>query len=349
MIVLVPVRDDAQQRSTAVAGASLLLVVTYFALRITPLPAFESSGQAIRSLDPLFVERFAVPEPAEALPDAERVSASATAPALEQEVGAAIDELERRFAASSTASAPTSTASGETRADAGGISADAERFDALFGAGPALPPPGRDRAAPDAVATSRRNAVEFGTRIAGTEPTLAEGRGAAAGAPSVGPTVRAEAGGGSGRRGPPPESVTIRSFEPERLADIGADRLAGWMRAHAQVLPVGVRVHLGHQPAFLTSAVALVAGPREFELFLMYNTALRELHILLVEGDRSVYLIDRGFQEATRSLREGTVRRLAGEIVAVDSRASAASSERAREFYGIFLSWWERTARDASR
>jgi hypothetical protein len=348
VIVLVPVRDDARQRTTSVAGASLLLAVTYFALRSTPLPAFESSGQAIRSLDPLFVERFAVPEPTEELPVPGRVTATEAAPALEQEVGAAIEELERRFAASTPASGPTTTAPGESRADARGIAADAERFDALFGADPALPPPRRERAAPEAVATSRRSAVEFGTRIAGTEPTLVEGRGTVA-APSVGPTVRAEAGGGSARRGPPPEPVTIRSYEPERLATIGADRLAGWMRAHTRELPVGVRVHLGHQPAFLTSVVALVAGPREFELYLMYNSALRELHILLVEGDRSVYLIDRGFQEASRSLREGTVRRLNGEIVAVDSRASAASSERAREFYGIFLSWWEMTARDASR
>ncbi len=81
----------------------------------------------------------------------------------------------------------------------------------------------------------------------------------------------------------------------------------------------------------------------------MFNESLRELHIVLVEGDRSVYLIDRGFQEQSRSLREGTVRRFEGEILAVDSRTGAASSDRAREFYNVFLSWWEVAKQDVSR
>ena len=77
----------------------------------------------------------------------------------------------------------------------------------------------------------------------------------------------------------------------------------------------------------------------------MYNESLRELHIVLVEGDRSVYLIDRGFQAQSRSLREGTVRRIEGEIMTVDSQRRAASDDRAQEFYNIFLSWWETASR----
>jgi len=58
-------------------------------------------------------------------------------------------------------------------------------------------------------------------------------------------------------------------------------------------------------------------------------------------------MIDRGFQEESRSLREGTVRRLDGRIVAVDSRTASASSERAQDFYNVFLSWWESVNDDA--
>ena len=35
------------------------------------------------------------------------------------------------------------------------------------------------------------------------------------------------------------------------------------------------------------------------------------------------------------------VRRDGRDIVAVNSRRDAASSEHSREFYGLFLSWWE--------
>jgi hypothetical protein len=48
-------------------------------------------------------------------------------------------------------------------------------------------------------------------------------------------------------------------------------------------------------------------------------------------------MIDRDFQEQSRSLREGTVRRAGGEIVAGDSRTAAAAGERAQEFYDVLL------------
>jgi hypothetical protein len=43
-------------------------------------------------------------------------------------------------------------------------------------------------------------------------------------------------------------------------------------------------------------------------------------------------------------LREGVVRRDGRDIVAVNSRRDAASNERSREFYGLFLSWWEQAS-----
>ena len=102
---------------------------------------------------------------------------------------------------------------------------------------------------------------------------------------------------------------------------------------------------MNFQPSFLTAAESFTEGGRAWELYLMYNETLRELHIVLVEGESSVYLIDRDFQEQSRSLREGTVRRSGDEIVAVDSRAGAPSGERAQEFYDVFLAWWESAGR----
>ena len=112
-------------------------------------------------------------------------------------------------------------------------------------------------------------------------------------------------------------------------------------------LPVGVRVHVNFEPTFLTSTALFASEGRNWELYLMFNQSLREVHLVLVEGNRSVYLIDRGFQEQSRSLREGTVRRTGGAIIAVDSQSGAASSDRARDFYNVFLSWWEVVKLDA--
>jgi sulfopropanediol 3-dehydrogenase len=126
-----------------------------------------------------------------------------------------------------------------------------------------------------------------------------------------------------------------------------ADRLALWMRSNPDDLPVGVRVHVNYEATFLTSTATFRDEGRNWELFMMFNESLRELHLVLVEGARSVYLIDRGFQEESRSLREGTVRRTGGSIVAVDSRSGTPSGERARDFYNVFLSWWEATKADA--
>ena len=77
------------------------------------------------------------------------------------------------------------------------------------------------------------------------------------------------------------------------------------MRSNPAPLPVGVRVHMNYESTFLTSVVPFDSNGARWELFLMYNEVLRELHIVLVQGDRSVYLIDRGFLEQSRFSTRG--------------------------------------------
>jgi hypothetical protein len=160
----------------------------------------------------------------------------------------------------------------------------------------------------------------------------------------VGPDVAVE----TGATRTTSSDVVIRDFESDSFDGSEADMLAAWMRSHAAELPIGVRVHMNYQPSFLTASAPFSSDGRQWELFLMFNESLREVHIVLVEGNQSVYLIDRGFLEQSRSLREGTVRRLDGQIVAVDSRTGAASSDRAADFYNVFLSWWEAARRDVT-
>lgn len=348
MILPVPRSDHARQRSVSAAGALALLFGLYAAMQAAPLPSFQSSNSMVRSLDPLFVERFAAPPP----PDVPQAAAKSEEPstdlpavvAMEEDVGVALSELSRKFGSEPTPTSGRSTTgavrtagAGEARAEGLGASGDEGLFAELFGGSDALPPPSA-RARPRAESpVTRRGALESGTRIRvadslGSESTLPV---------ASAPTGRVEALAERTRRAAPAHEVVVRAYEPERFSAIAVDRLGAWLRANQRELPVGVRVHLRQQPSFPTAAVPLLVDGRTIELYLMYNPSLRELHVVLVEGERSVYLIDRGFQSQSRSLREGTVRRLNGEIVAVNSQAAAAGSDRAREFYNIFLSWWD--------
>jgi hypothetical protein len=332
-------------RGVATLLTALLLVGAQAGLKGLAIPAFASGRSVIRELDPLMFERFAVPpapegrgdadeEPVAEAPEAEEPTAT-----FEQEVGAAMEQLDQLFAADDPAAPAVGREEGNRPGvDAGGISADvpADRFESLFGAGGA-DVAGRPGARRPSAARAGGAGIGLGIeeRPAARDSTAAD---PAAGLTGPGVSVRTGADRSGLEEG---GELAIRVHEAEAFDGSEADRLAVWMRAHPAELPVGVRVHMNYEAAFLTSASAFSSGGREWELYLMFNESLQEVHVVLIEGTRSVYLIDRGFQEQSRSLREGTVRRSGGQIMAIDSRTGAASGDQAREFYNVFLSWWE--------
>lgn len=345
MIKPKPKPSQAPSRAMATLLTAALMLGAYVGLKELAVPAFASSGDVIRELDPLVFERYAAPPPPD---DAVTPSASEEEPAdepeepgevvsFDEEVGAAVEELERLFtpdeAPPPTSDRPATT----TEAGTPGIAEDVadDRFEALFGPGEG-PDVGGAAARGPGRAGGDRGGVGLGIseRSAGDAGGPEEIADPASVTPDLGVLTETR------REATAESEVVIGEFEPESFDGTAADRLAAWMREHEAALPVGVRAHVNFQPSFLTSAVPITADGREWELFLMFNESLRELHIVLVEGSRSIYMIDRGFQEESRSLREGTVRRSGGEIVAVTSRTASASSDRAQDFYNVFLSWW---------
>jgi hypothetical protein len=345
-----PKSGSAAPRTLAIILTAALLFGVQLGLQSLAVPAFASSRETIRELDPLMLERFMTPPapeasetPGEEEPVEEIASEEAeVAPSFEEEVGSAMEELERRFAGEEAAPPDLDRAAAGDGPAAPGISADAtaDRFESLFGAaeGVVVGRATRGRTTPTAGAGGLGLGITERGGEAGADTAIAGG---AAGA---GPDVMIETA--ADRTRPAGEEVEIGEFEAERFDGSEADLLARWLRRNPSDLPVGVRVHVNFQPSFLTAAVPFTANGRRWDLYLMFNETLSELHIVLVEGERSVYLIDRGFQEQSRSLREGTVRRSGGEIIAIDSRTGAASSDRAQEFYNVFLSWWESARND---
>lgn len=336
-----PKPSTAKPRGIAVALTAVLLVGAQAGLQGLAVPAFASGRSVIRELDPLMLERFAIPPapaPAEDAPIDEVVEEEEVASlSFDQEVGQAMQQLEELFGGPDERATP-----GERDADAApdasapGIAADVpdDRFESLFGArGDAVVArPGARRPAGRAGAGSGGLGVGIEERPAEdrTDATSSSGTGPAIGVPVGTARAGVEEGG----------ELQIGAQNAEAFDESSADRLGRWMRENPSALPVGVRVHMNYEPSFLTSATIFRSDDRSWELFLMYNESLREVHVVLVEGDQSVYLIDRGFQEQSRSLREGSVRRTGGSIIAIDSRSGVASGARSQEFYDVFLSWW---------
>lgn len=351
MIKPKPKPSPLGSRATATVMTAALLLGMWVGLQELALPAFASGRDVIRELDPLLFERYATPPPPEETSTPEEAEAPepetpAEVVSFDQEVGAAMEELERLFATDDVTPPAVDRPGGEGGALAPGIEEDIpdDRFEALFGGGADLAVPGAAARRP-----GRGAGQDAGVGLGITErvETSADTAPSSAGAAEVPSSLEAIT---ETRRAATVESeVVIGDFDAESFDGSAADRLASWMRENAAPLPVGVRAHVNFQPSFLTSSVPISAEGREWELYLMFNESLREIHIVLVEGDRSIYMIDRGFQEESRSLREGTVRRLDGQIVAVDSRSASASGERAQDFYNVFLSWWESVNDDAGR
>lgn len=322
-----------------------LLLGAAASLRATSLPTFASGREIIRELDALILERFAFVQPEDAPPEeplSEPVDDVVEEASFDDEVGAAMAGLEELFGDEATTTPTAATRDSDADGDqSSGIQATADdvRFESLFGDRDDAPTGrvGRPRPTRD---TGSGLGIGINERLADTGPDSDVAQ-SATGGPEV--AIRT----GTEREEVEAPTVEITEYESESFDGSEAARLGAWMRSNPAPLPVGVRVHMNYESTFLTSVAPFVSGGVRWELYLMFNDALRELHIVLVEGDRSVYLIDRGFQEQSRSLREGTVRRSNGSIVAVDSRSSAASGDRAREFYNVFLSWWETTKADA--
>lgn len=142
------------------------------------------------------------------------------------------------------------------------------------------------------------------------------------------------------------ERLPLSAFG-ENYDTFDIEGLIDWVRSHPDELPAGVRRLVRYRPTFLSSKSTFMVGQTQYELFLMCKEGVREVHIVLVDGQKSIYLVDRSFQKLNTYLSEGRVRRESeGEII-IRAQQIAAPIETAQEFYTLFLSWWAH-AKEAS-
>ena len=343
--MIVPYRKEVGlvQKALPAIAAAMLVGLGYTALASTSVPNLRSGRETLRELDPLLIARY-VPStpkkdkvPAKNAPESEDLTP--TTALVEARVNEAMEQLAERFRPSSESISADNTAASEASLQSSGLptSGIEDRLAALFGS------PGENQIA--TVSPGRR------TRIADDRPSLQEidrtSTPERAGLPDgisdvVGfiPDTDVTL---AVRSNVVEATIDVQLHEEESYSQTDFDSFGAWIRDNPSELPRGIKAHLGFDPAFATASLRLDADGEIVELYMMYKEALRELHVVLVEGDNSIYLIDRGFTETSHALREGIVTRADGEIVAVDSQPRAAGSTRATAFYSVFLSWWAET------
>jgi len=135
---------------------------------------------------------------------------------------------------------------------------------------------------------------------------------------------------------------TLPRHEPTRvLKEESSQKIVQWMRIMPSDLPPGIQRHMEYQPGNLTSSATLKYKEETWEIYLMARLPSEELHVVIVKGNQTYYVVDPSFKREGRRFRIGVARRTDGVITGVASEERAASSEDALLHYDVFLTWWD--------
>ena len=194
----------------------------------------------------------------------------------------------------------------------------------------------------DAVAEGSVRRLSVGSAAARTTPSA---RLSVALAPSVPEAVRHRSIAERIERPEPPVDLRPKIRRSVQAASdsmvLAIDAIMEWMRLNGSRLPPGIRRHVGQREGDLTARAMAAHEGSSYEVFLLTRVPVREIHVVLVRGEETYYLIDRSFQREGRSFRTGFARRASGIIQGVVSEEQAASSHEASRFYDVFLAWWD--------
>ncbi len=156
------------------------------------------------------------------------------------------------------------------------------------------------------------------------------------------------------RRGPRTATQVIGRSEPSSLS-LTAERptmprvlkteetteILRWMRLSESDLPPGIKRHIGYQQGNLSATSLLEYEDEIWEIYLMARMPSEELHVVIVRGSATYYVVDPSFKRDGRRFRMGVARRRDGQITGITSEERAASSREAAVHYDIFLAWWD--------
>ena len=94
---------------------------------------------------------------------------------------------------------------------------------------------------------------------------------------------------------------------PERvLQNAEAKKIIEWMRLTRSELPPGIQRHVDYQPGNLSASATLEQSNEIWELYLMARMPSEELHIVIVRGEASYYIVDPELQEGRAAISVGS-------------------------------------------
>lgn len=160
-------------------------------------------------------------------------------------------------------------------------------------------------------------------------------------------------GGGEGRASAEESGAAIevglQDIEEfgEDHQDIEMEKLLEWLRQNPRELPPGVKQHVNYQSGNLASTVSFEAkGGSIYDLFIMVKEEIMEVHVVIVSGEDTRYLVDRSFTEEGRFFRVGSAQRDGENTITSIRSERRPLGEQSEEFYEVFLSWWEKAKQD---
>ena len=148
----------------------------------------------------------------------------------------------------------------------------------------------------------------------------------------------------TGRSDPPGMSLGIErpSHANRVLKTEEAKKIIQWIRVTESDLPPGIKHHVGYQPGNLSATALLEYEGEPWEIYLMARMPSEELHVVIVRGNATYYVVDPSFKRDGRRFRVGVARRSGGQITGITSEERAASSSEATAHYDVFLAWWDK-------
>ncbi|MFQ5633434.1 MAG: hypothetical protein ACE5I1_32100 [bacterium] len=127
--------------------------------------------------------------------------------------------------------------------------------------------------------------------------------------------------------------------------------LIEWVKRHPVALSPQLQQFLGYQDGGLTSKVQFKMNHRKFKMFLLCFEGNYEVRIALVEKSNVTYLVDQGFTKESQKLRAGTVTRIlgSGSIATLETQPLPIGHVKNKQFYDIFLYWWEKVKHEVQK
>jgi hypothetical protein len=172
----------------------------------------------------------------------------------------------------------------------------------------------------------------------------------------------ANSGGGTGRR--PARLANDHKVKPTHIEEIilkGTGEkdwksrdlkklfheLLEWMEANRYEFPPALKHYMRFKNGDVTARVGILTADNDYELFMLCNKISEDFGLLLVaagDSSQAICLRDTGFRKQSFYLSKGVAGRNEDRNVAsVSMLEQRPTLQETSRFYGIFLSWWDKT------